>query len=150
MWSSSDTRVVSVSPSGEARAIASGTATIVGEAGGIRSQSVVSVKATAPASRSWSIEREGITDASMLGVWADATSPLAIVAGQAGIILESTGAGWQLLQMPTEESFTGVWGSSATNVFAVHVGSSPRTGETSRLAGGWRGSGAQRRRWDPR
>ena len=68
------------------------------------------------------MEREGVTDASLLGVWADEGSTLAIVAGQAGTLMESTNGNWQLLQLPTTESFTGVWGSSATNVFAVGTG----------------------------
>ena len=119
-WSSSDTRVVSVSSTGVASAVALGTATILAEAEGLEARSVVTVTAAAPVS--WSIEHEGVTDASLLGVWADPGSSLAVVAGQAGTIMESTNGTWQRLQLPTMESFTGVWGSSATNVFAVGNG----------------------------
>jgi len=117
-WSSSDLRIVSVGSDGVVRAVAPGTATILAQAGGVRTNSTITVT-TAPASLSWSVEKEGITDASLLGAWADASSALTIAVGQFGVILESTGSGWQLIQQPPQDAFTGVWGSNATNVFAV-------------------------------
>src|SRR4030095_52629 len=107
-WSSSDGRIVSVTQGGAANANAVGSAIITAEAGGVRTAITVTVT---PAAQpvTWSVERQGLTDASLLGVWADDASPLAVVAGQAGVIMESNGGPWQLRQMPTEESFTGAW-----------------------------------------
>jgi hypothetical protein len=120
-WSSSDTRIASVSANGVVQAVAIGTATITAQSGDTRTTSAITVTA-ALASFSWSIEHQGITDVSLLGTWADPTSNLAVGVGQLGVIMESTGSGWQVVQQPTAEAFTGVWGTSASNAFAVGTG----------------------------
>jgi hypothetical protein len=110
-WTSSNSSVATVSGAGLVTARSPGSSTIQAEAGGVRTSSAITVT-TAASAVSWIVENEGITDASVLGVWADANSPLAIVAGQNGQIMESSGSGWMLVQLPTQESLTGVWGSS--------------------------------------
>src|SRR6185503_17962660 len=120
-WSSSDTRVASVSSAGVVQALATGTATITAQSGAVRTTSTLTVT-DAVSPLTWSVEHQGITDVSLLGSWADASSSLAIGVGQLGVIMESTGTGWQVVQQPTAEAFTGVWGSNATNVFAVGTG----------------------------
>ena len=119
-WTSSN-GAVTVSATGVAHAVSPGTATILAEAGGVRTATTITVTSAA-APVSWSIEQEGLTDVSLLGAWADASSPFAVVVGQAGVVMESTGGDWQIVATDTEEALTGVWGSSPTNIFAVGTG----------------------------
>ena len=78
------------------RAVASGTAIVYAEAGGIRTAANVTVTAaTSTQSRGASSARASRMPRCSAPGRIDATS-LAIVAGQAGVIMESTGGQWQL------------------------------------------------------
>ena len=120
-WSTSNASVAGVSSSGVVAAGSTGTATITAEAGGVRTTSTITVTGATPPV-SWSVEQEGLTDVSLLGAWGDATSPLSIVVGQAGVIMESTGGDWRIVPSGTEETLVGIWGTGVDNVFAVGTG----------------------------
>src|SRR4026208_1520084 len=67
-WTSSDTRVLSVSADGVVHAVAVGAAVVSARSGGVQTTSAVAVTAAA-APLTWNVDHQGITDVSLLGVW---------------------------------------------------------------------------------
>src|SRR5688500_409631 len=67
-WETSDSRIATVSTDGVVHAVAVGTVAILVSAGGHHASANVTVRTAAPPV-AWSVEKEGITDASLLGAW---------------------------------------------------------------------------------
>ena len=63
---------------------------------------------------------EGLSDASLLGIWS-ADPMTTFAAGTDGVIIVTRDGGvtWTRMTTGTTANFTGIWGSSATDVFAV-------------------------------
>jgi len=63
---------------------------------------------------------EGLSDASLLGIWS-ADPQTTFAAGTDGVIIVTRDGGltWTRMATGTTANFTGIWGSSATDVFAV-------------------------------
>ena len=117
-WSTSAAQVVTISPGGVAQGVAAGSARITATLGPLKTEARLTV---VPAARQAGFGRElqGLTDVSLLGVWADATAPAAVAVGQEGVVLHSTGSSWRLEHVPTSETLVGVWGTQANDLWTV-------------------------------
>ncbi len=72
------------------------------------------------ASRQATLAAQGLTDASLLGVWAaDASTIFAVGADGVVLVTRDAGQSWQKMETPITADLTAVWGSSATDVYAV-------------------------------
>ena len=118
-WESSAPAVATVSSAGDVQGVATGSATVTVSAGSLKATTQVTVVGAAARIPTFGIEREGVTDVSLLGIWADPASGRGFAVGQAGVVLDGSGSTWHLVETGTQETFVGVWGSSAQNVFAV-------------------------------
>ncbi|MBM4187028.1 MAG: hypothetical protein FJ206_06915 [Gemmatimonadetes bacterium] len=66
---------------------------------------------------------EGLTEVSLLGVWA-ASPTESFAVGTDGVVIRTTDAGrtWGKVAVPSDVNFTAVWGSAPDNVFVVGSG----------------------------
>ncbi|MHB1328755.1 MAG: WD40/YVTN/BNR-like repeat-containing protein [Gemmatimonadales bacterium] len=84
-----------------------------------RQTSTVEVRAPI-ASRQPMLASEGLSDASMLGVWAaDGSTVFAVGAEGTVLVTRDAGTTWQKMETPTTATLTAVWGSSPSDVYAV-------------------------------
>ncbi len=84
-----------------------------------RRSSTVEVRAPV-ASRQPVLASEGLTDASLLGVWAaDASTIFAVGAEGTVLVTRDAGTTWRKMETPITADLTAVWGSSSTDVYAV-------------------------------
>ena len=111
--------IATVSAAGAVQGVGAGTARVTASAGTLRSTSEITVVGTTVRVPTFGVEREGVTDVSLLGVWSDPTTSDGFAVGQAGVILQGNGGNWRLVNTGSPETFVGVWGSSARDVFAV-------------------------------
>src|SRR5688572_11723443 len=117
-WQTTDAAKVSVSPAGVITAQANGSSEISATLGSLKATSKVTILVGAPSATAWGVDRQGLTEVSLLGLWA--ASPTSVfVSGQDGVILRWTGDAWRAMATPTSETIVGIWGTSETNVFAV-------------------------------
>jgi hypothetical protein len=117
-WQTSDASKVTVNNTGMVTAMAVGTAQITATIGAFKATSAVKAAVASPVAGTWAVDREGLTEVSLLGVWA--ASPTSVFAvGQDGIIMRWTGGAWRTMQTPTSETLVGIWGASETDVYAV-------------------------------
>ena len=72
-WSSSDPSIATVTSSGAVQGVSAGETTVTVRAGSLRATSTITV---VPAVRpsSFALERQGVSDVSLLGAWADAST----------------------------------------------------------------------------
>ena len=121
-WQSAAPSVATVGASGAVQGVAPGTARITASAGSLRAWSDVTVVGTAARTPTFGVERQGVTDVSMLGIWSDPATGEGFAVGQDGVVLQGRGGTWRLVSTGARETLVGVWGSSARNVFAVGTG----------------------------
>ena len=117
-WETSDATKASISGSGLLTALSNGSAQVSVSIGAHKATSTVTIVAGTPPANAWGVDLEGLTEVSLLGVWA--ASPTSVfAAGQDGVILRWTGSDWSTMETPTRETIVGIWGTSESNVFAV-------------------------------
>lgn len=122
-WASSDPLVATVGTDGTVVAQQPGTAEIRASNSRGTGRSTVTVVPPIARVRSWRIAREGLTDASLLGYYsADPQTSFAV--GTASTILRTTdgGAAWHRMAAPDSIDLISVWGTGASNVYAVGSG----------------------------
>jgi hypothetical protein len=105
-WSSAAVSVATVSATGSVQAVANGQTTITSRAGSLRATSRVTVVPPVR-SASFAMERQGVSDVSLLGAWADATTSEAFAVGQFGGVLHHVDGAWRLENLGTEKAATG-------------------------------------------
>ena len=117
-WAVSDPTKLTVTSSGTLTGVAAGSATVTATLGASSATSTVTVVAAGNPAKTWGIDLQGLTEVSLLAVWA--ASPTSVFAGgQDGVIMRWTGGAWSLMSTPTQETIVGLWGTSDANVFAV-------------------------------
>ena len=117
-WTVSDPTTLTVTTSGTMTGVSPGSAIVTAALGARTATSTITVVATGNPAKTWGIDLQGLTEVSLLAVWA--ASPTSVFAGgQDGVIMRWTGGAWSLMSTPTQETIVGLWGSSETNVFAV-------------------------------
>jgi photosystem II stability/assembly factor-like uncharacterized protein len=122
-WKSSEAAVASVSAQGSITALTLGTTEVrASNARGTGRTRVTVLPAVAPV-QSWRIARQGLTSATLLGLW-NVDSQTGFAVGQAGTILRSEdgGTSWERLAAPDSSDLVGVWGTSPSNAYAVGTG----------------------------
>ncbi|HEV8613453.1 MAG TPA: Ig-like domain-containing protein, partial [Gemmatimonadales bacterium] len=122
-WESSASSVATVSSNGTITALTTGVAEVRAKNSRGTGRTTVTVVSPAPPIRSWRVARQGLTDATLLGLWS--VSPQTTFAvGQLGTILRSDdgGATWNRMVTPDSTDLVGVWGASSSDVYAVGVG----------------------------
>jgi hypothetical protein len=117
-WATSAPNVATVSTNGTVQAVAAGQATIEMSVGSLRATSAITVVPAVP-SAAFGIERQGVSDVSLLGAWADDVTAEAFAVGQLGKILHHSNGTWTLQDLGTEETLVGVWGSGTADVWTV-------------------------------
>ena len=117
-WTVSDPTKLTVTSSGTLTGVATGSATVTATLGASSATSTVTVVAAGNPANTWGIDWQGLTEVSLLAVWA--SSPTSVFAGgQDGVIMRWTGGAWSLMSTPTRETIVGLWGTGDANVFAV-------------------------------
>jgi len=117
-WTVSDPTRLTVTSSGTLTGVAPGSATVTAALGARSATSTITVVAAGNPANTWGVDLQGLTEVSLLAVWA--ASPTSVFAGgQDGVIMRWTGGAWTLMPTPTQETIVGIWGLSDANVFAV-------------------------------
>jgi len=126
-WSGSDPTVVAVAENGTITGISAGSATVTATCDGVRGSALVEV-------RGLILEEVNSGPGELRGLWGISETDVFAVGGEGGcwdvnlcfgygIILHYGGTSWDTMSASEEtEVLTGVWGSSASDVFAVGEG----------------------------
>lgn len=123
-YQTSDSRIVSVSPTGEISAGVVGTATITAKSGRLSAMLEVMVVVGPPRAEGWALWGPSVlTQVSLLGAWM-ADDGNGWMVGQDGTVLRTHdgGAHWEQEAIDTDESLVSVWGSGSNDVYAVGTG----------------------------
>src|SRR5689334_9206769 len=89
-WSVSDPTKLTVTSSGTLTGVTPGSATVTATLGAKRATSTITVVAAGSPAKTWGIDLQGLTEVSLLSVWA--ASPTSVFAGgQDGVIMRWTG-----------------------------------------------------------
>ncbi len=122
-WESSDPAVATVDAEGAIVARQVGTTEIRASGARGTGRSTVTVLPPTARVRSWRIAREGLTDASLLGYYsADPQTSFAVGTGSTILRTLDGGLSWSRMAAPDSLDLISVWGTSATNVYAVGSG----------------------------
>lgn len=118
VWSSSDTTVVRVDPSGLARAVGYGSATVSARLAEHTAEARVAVGERGV--QRWEPIHSSLTAEPLTDVWGISDQSIYAV-GAGGAVLRWDGARWSRMQTPSS-SLRGIWGSSDRDLYAVGTG----------------------------
>lgn len=122
VWRSEAPTVATVDSLGVVRAIAPGNARLTVTSGSIVALAEVSVAPPTAGVQQWTVTRPGFSDAALFNVWDDGQGTT-YGTGQFGEIFRSRTVGvWERIGFDSDVSFTGVWGSSPTDIWIVGTG----------------------------
>ena len=133
-WRSDAPATATVDASGLIRAVAPGSARITVTAGTHTALVQVGVSAVSPGITQWRSARPGFSDVTILGLWDDGAGSSYAV-GQNGMVLRSRNNGpWDVVDLNTTETLTGMWGASPTDLWIVGSGGVLYHGDGVRFA----------------
>ena len=119
-WVSRANSIATVTPQGAITALAPGVTEIQASNPRGTGRTTVTVLPAVSPIQDWRIVHQGLTTATLLGVWS-ASPTVSFGVGVRGTIVrtEDGGATWVSMVPPDSTDLVGIWGSSPTDVYAV-------------------------------